>query len=474
MLGEAGVDQDFLPLHSPPSVVSLQHLSQTRDPTLLVSLEQPNLTDGHEDISAANYGLPTYQANASRTDFDFSPMEEFAAAEKKKLGLGTPTTRFATSTTRGKVTPINISSSTLGQENLPRGEPSESTSLPLRQRKLSTSTPYPRQRKGIGAKMALFESTSGEPPSSLSARLGHILSGQPELSYDIAGVSGTSGLPPTGILNTGHDRPLRFSFYSNALSTTLNARSLSELPPAGQTFEELFSGIHPPSDDIDLLNDRRHNFAFSSNPASRASPAPGVYGGFQRPPDPSPAASSNLRRSIGLDAKIGEPALTDNDTDSNTWWLDVQNPTDEEMKMLSKARFQFLLSFRRIYLSLFLIKVFFIHPLTTEDILMEETREKIELFRNYYFVCFRSFDQDPYSPTHLEPLNMYIIVFREGTLTVSIMFLADFCQVNGLIFVAFQLYSSISDRRHIQKTCGDVSNGSKITSVSLRIGFHMP
>lgn len=49
---------------------------------------------------------------------------------------------------------------------------------------------------------------------------------------------------------------------------------------------------------------------------------------------------------------------------------------------------------------------------------MEETREKIELFRNYYFVCFRSFEQDPYSPTYLEPLNMYIIVFREGTLSV--------------------------------------------------------
>jgi magnesium transporter len=51
---------------------------------------------------------------------------------------------------------------------------------------------------------------------------------------------------------------------------------------------------------------------------------------------------------------------------------------------------------------------------------MEETREKIEVFRNYYLVCFRGFDQDQYSPTHLEPLNMYIIVFREGTLSVSI------------------------------------------------------
>ena len=49
---------------------------------------------------------------------------------------------------------------------------------------------------------------------------------------------------------------------------------------------------------------------------------------------------------------------------------------------------------------------------------MEEAREKIELFRNYYFVCFRSFDQDPYSPTHLDPINMYVVVFREGTLSV--------------------------------------------------------
>lgn len=63
--------------------------------------------------------------------------------------------------------------------------------------------------------------------------------------------------------------------------------------------------------------------------------------------------------------------------------------------------------------------MFSIHPLTTEDIQMEEAREKIELFQNYYLVCFRSFDQDLYSPTYLEPLNMYIIVFREGILSVG-------------------------------------------------------
>ncbi|EPX74158.1 CorA family magnesium ion transporter [Schizosaccharomyces octosporus yFS286] len=83
--------------------------------------------------------------------------------------------------------------------------------------------------------------------------------------------------------------------------------------------------------------------------------------------------------------------------EKGVWWLDCLDPTDSEMRMLSKA--------------------FSIHPLTTEDIRVQETREKVELFRSYYFVCFRSFEQDPEGEDYLEPLNMYIIVFREGLLT---------------------------------------------------------
>ncbi|KAJ8609266.1 hypothetical protein MRB53_039207 [Persea americana] len=54
-----------------------------------------------------------------------------------------------------------------------------------------------------------------------------------------------------------------------------------------------------------------------------------------------------------------------------TWWLDVNSPTDSEMKVLSSA--------------------FGIHPLTAEDISMEEQREKVELFRNYYLDGVLSF-----------------------------------------------------------------------------------
>lgn len=80
-----------------------------------------------------------------------------------------------------------------------------------------------------------------------------------------------------------------------------------------------------------------------------------------------------------------------------TWWLDCSCPTDDEMRCIAKA--------------------FGIHPLTAEDIRMQETREKVELFKSYYFVCFHTFESDNESEEFLEPINVYIVVFRSGVLT---------------------------------------------------------
>ncbi|KAF8476230.1 hypothetical protein BDZ91DRAFT_711213 [Kalaharituber pfeilii] len=79
------------------------------------------------------------------------------------------------------------------------------------------------------------------------------------------------------------------------------------------------------------------------------------------------------------------------------WWLDCYNATEAEQKMLMKA--------------------FSVHPLTAEDIRVQETREKVELFKSYYFTCFRSFVQDKISEEFMEPVNVYIIVFRGGVLS---------------------------------------------------------
>ncbi|KAJ7724857.1 hypothetical protein B0H16DRAFT_287491 [Mycena metata] len=322
-----------------PEPLEMNHMS-AHDPALLAHASQL-----HAAPTSTFGGLPTYQPNASHSEFDFSPMEEFAMAEKTLLNLASP--KFSLSALRAH---------TVGPDTEDVDDsPSDPERRSSPRRKLSHSNPRPRHhRKGGGGKMALFEGNTGDPPPS----------------FTIDAAQTTTGIP--GILNSGHDRPYRFSFYSNALSATIHARSLSELPAEGQSFTDLFTGISP----------SRDSNASRERPPTRPAPVPLA----EKPPRPS---SHKLP---------GEhPRHSSSDSESSTWWLDVQSPTDDEMKMLSK--------------------VFSIHPLTTEDIQMEETREKIELFRNYYLVCFRSFDQDPYSPTHLEPLNMYIIVFREGTLS---------------------------------------------------------
>ena len=82
------------------------------------------------------------------------------------------------------------------------------------------------------------------------------------------------------------------------------------------------------------------------------------------------------------------------------WWLDMANLSEEELNAICKA--------------------FNIHRLTREDILMQEDREKVELFKNYYFLCFRSFYQaDKRSEKFLDPVHVYAVVFREGLLTFT-------------------------------------------------------
>ncbi|CAK9441101.1 uncharacterized protein LODBEIA_P49700 [Lodderomyces beijingensis] len=66
------------------------------------------------------------------------------------------------------------------------------------------------------------------------------------------------------------------------------------------------------------------------------------------------------------------PSINGGEPSFDPFWLDVLDPTEEEMKVISRT--------------------FGIHPLTTEDIFLGEAREKVELFKSYYFICFTSFD----------------------------------------------------------------------------------
>lgn len=86
-------------------------------------------------------------------------------------------------------------------------------------------------------------------------------------------------------------------------------------------------------------------------------------------------------------------------TEGGLWWLDVQNPTRAELECIRKA--------------------FKIHKLTTEDIETQEPREKVEIFAQYYFVCFRTFYPNKSSENFLDPVHIYIIVCAEGVLSFS-------------------------------------------------------
>lgn len=86
--------------------------------------------------------------------------------------------------------------------------------------------------------------------------------------------------------------------------------------------------------------------------------------------------------------------------DGGCWWLDLQMPTDDEVEAICEA--------------------FNVHDLTREDIAQQETCEKVELFKTYYFVCFNSFFQvDSTDERYLEPVNTYAIVFRTGIITLA-------------------------------------------------------
>lgn len=93
------------------------------------------------------------------------------------------------------------------------------------------------------------------------------------------------------------------------------------------------------------------------------------------------------------------PTINENLPNGQCFWIDIKNPTEAEMKQLQS--------------------IFYIHPLTIEDIVTDEPREKCETFGHYYFINFKSFDSDPFSPTYLQPVGMYILIFKDYVLSVS-------------------------------------------------------
>lgn len=88
------------------------------------------------------------------------------------------------------------------------------------------------------------------------------------------------------------------------------------------------------------------------------------------------------------------------DDEHHPWWLDVQNPSVQELRLLCSA--------------------FRIHPLTFEDIVTQESQEKIQDYTTYYFASVWSYHNVQVNDGNAyEPCTIYTVVFPSGTLSFS-------------------------------------------------------
>ncbi|KAK7064261.1 hypothetical protein R3P38DRAFT_2823375 [Favolaschia claudopus] len=101
------------------------------------------------------------------------------------------------------------------------------------------------------------------------------------------------------------------------------------------------------------------------------------------------------------------------------WFLDVSSPTWDDMRAIGK--------------------LLHLHPLTLEDILMKDPREKLESFARlgYYFISFRAIESWDYREKNLDQdgdsqrqgtvdeANVYLVVFNEGICSFHFTDIAD-------------------------------------------------
>jgi len=200
------------------------------------------------------------------------------------------------------------------------------------------------------------------------------------------------------------DAPYRFTYFNEEFDNTIHSQTISELLQPGQTFRQLFIPDPPILEDsTDGETDEDDMISMAREPTLDRSTASRQF----QPTGQAPPRLNLKQSSSGEQTRSSTPGHSSTPKPDQekpprygprpAFWLDVLSPTDAEMRAISKA--------------------FGIHPLTAEDILMQEQREKVELFKHYYFINYRTFEQDENSEDYLEPVNLYVVVFREGVIS---------------------------------------------------------
>lgn len=195
---------------------------------------------------------------------------------------------------------------------------------------------------------------------------------------------------------------IKFTYFNEEIPSTIQSQTISGLLQDGQSFRDLF--IPDPPELGDQSSDEENETGPPDNHHDRngVSPNNQSQGGTRHSSILGEATTLSPMPQNGETSGEGTPSGQQKEKQKKygsrpTFWLDVRTPTDLEMRVMVKA--------------------FGIHPLTAEDIMMQEAREKVELFRNYYLVTYRTFEHDMRKENFLEPVNMYVVVFRDGVIT---------------------------------------------------------
>jgi hypothetical protein len=231
--------------------------------------------------------LPLYPQPSWHEHVNFSSMEEFAKKERTKLGVSLPTNSLGLGEFRRrfkqKQRPTILNVSTSGDTDIEDHVAHSGQG--------GQQNPIQRHSKFKirSGKMAAFEST---PIPILSL---------PSVTFN-------QNTPKEDPLPEGSDtdKLIRFSFYSGSFSLPIHARHIYELPADGQSYEQLFCGRN------------------TCTPSGTTTQLENING--------LTAESYKSHRSHNHLA-----VTTSSDDDIDAWWLDVLNPTDEEMQMFAKV-----------------------------------------------------------------------------------------------------------------------------------------
>lgn len=193
-----------------------------------------------------------------------------------------------------------------------------------------------------------------------------------------------SNLPVPILTNRRDDAPCRFTYFREDLDGTIHSPTLLGLVAGEKTpdLKDLFLPVHylvdpqatgtPAPEDVPAAAAANLSTA---NPSNIVSPSTLNVNFPPTNTNGTGAAVPAHLRKAAPSVSVSAAATTVNSVAPphiSPFWLDVLDPLEEEMKVLSKT--------------------FGLHPLTTEDVFLGETREKVEVFRQYYFICFTSFD----------------------------------------------------------------------------------